>query len=168
LQKQVGGASVRQLQGDKTAMREQIAEALKKAVKAQDKLRICTLRLIQAAIKDRDISNRGAGKDPVSEEEITQILAKMVKQRDESIKAYEEGNRLDLAEQERGEIRIIREFLPPQLDEKGMREACAKIVEETGSDSLRDVGRCMTALREKFAGRMDFGKASGIVKEMLQ
>lgn len=149
-------------------MREQIAEALKRAVKSQDKLRVCTLRLIQAAIKDRDISNRGAGKDPVSEDEITRILAKMVKQREDSIKAYEEGNRLDLAEQERGEIRIIREFLPPQLDEESMRDACAEIVAETGSDSLRDMGRCMSALREKFAGRMDFGKASGIVKDMLR
>lgn len=149
-------------------MRERIAEALKQSVKAQDKRRTCTLRLIQAAIKDRDISNRGTGKDPVSDEDIAQILAKMVKQREESAKAYEEGNRLDLAEQERGEIAVIREFLPSQLDESGVRAACAKIVAETGADSLRDMGKCMSALREKFAGRMDFGKASGIVKEMLR
>lgn len=149
-------------------MREQIADALKHAVKDQDKRRVCTLRLVQAAIKDRDISNRGAGKDPVSDSEITEILAKMVKQRRESARAFEEGNRLDLAEQERNEIEIINDFLPRQLGEDDVKQACAKIIDETGADGLRDMGKCMNALKQKYAGQMDFGKASGIVKGMLQ
>ena len=148
-------------------MREKIAEALKAAVKSQEKRRISTLRLVQAAIKDRDIANRGAGKDPVSSEEILQILAKMVKQRQESALAYEEGNRLELAQQERDEIEIIRDFLPQQLCEEDVEAACAQVVEEVGADGLRDMGRCMSALKQKFTGQMDFGKASGIVKTML-
>jgi len=149
-------------------MREQLADALKQAVKAQDKRRVCTLRLVQAAIKDRDISNRGVGKDPVSDDDITEILAKMVKQRNESAKAFEEGNRLDLADQERAEIEIIRGFLPKQLGDDDVKQACSKIINETGADGLRDMGKCMNALKQKYAGQMDFGKASGIVKELLQ
>ena len=149
-------------------MREQIAEALKTALKSHDKRRISTLRLINAAIQDRDIANRGAGKDPVSDDEILQILAKMVKQRQESARAFEEGNRLELAEQEREEIAIINDFLPRQLGDDAVKQACRQVVEEVGADGLRDMGRCMNALKEKFPGKMDFGKASGIVKELLQ
>ena len=149
-------------------MREQIAEALKTALKSHDKRRISTLRLINAAIQDRDIANRGAGKDPVSDDEILQILAKMVKQRQESARAFEEGNRLELAEQEREEIAIINDFLPRQLGEDAVKQACRQVVEEVGADGLRDMGRCMNALKEKFPGKMDFGKASGIVKDLLQ
>jgi uncharacterized protein YqeY len=148
-------------------MREKIAEALKAAVKSQQKRRISTLRLVQAAIKDRDIANRGAGKDPVSGDEILQILAKMVRQREESAQAYEDGNRLELAQQERDEIEIIRDFLPQQLCEEDVHAACAQVVEEVGADGLRDMGRCMSALKQKFTGQMDFGKASGIVKTIL-
>ena len=149
-------------------MRDKIAEALKTALKSHDKRRISTLRLINAAIQDRDIANRGAGKDPVSDDEILQILAKMVKQRQESAKAFEEGNRLELAEQEREEIAIINDFLPRQLGEDAVKQACRQVVEEVGADGLRDMGRCMNALKEKFPGKMDFGKASGIVKDLLQ
>ncbi len=149
-------------------MRDKIAEALKSAQKSQDKRAISTLRLIQAAIKDRDIANRGAGKDPVCDDEVLEILVKMVKQRKESAKAFEEGNRFELAEQERAEIEIIRNFMPQQLGEDDVRQACAKIVDETGADGLRDMGKCMSALKEKYPGQMDFGKASGIVKTLLQ
>lgn len=149
-------------------MRDNIAEALKHAQKSQDKRAVSTLRLILAAIKDRDIANRGAGKDPVSDDEVLEILAKMVKQREESAKAFEEGNRLELAEQERAEIGIIRNFLPQQLCEDDVKQACAEVVNETGADGLRDMGRCMNALKQKYPGRMDFGKASGIVKGLLQ
>jgi uncharacterized protein YqeY len=149
-------------------MRDVLAQALKDAVRAQDKRRISTLRLIQAAIQDRDIANRGTGKDPVSDEEILAILAKMVKQREESAKAFEEGNRLELAAQERDEIVIIRGFLPVQLGEDAVKLACQQVISEIGADGLRDMGRCMSALKEKFPGKMDFGKASGIVKTMLQ
>ncbi len=149
-------------------MRESLSGALNMAVKAKDKRRICTLRLIQAAINDRDIANRGAGKDPVSDEDIMQILAKMVKQREESAKAFEDGHRLELAEQERDEIEIIREFLPKQLCEDDTRKAVADVIDEVHAEGLRDMGRCMAALKEKFPGQMDFGKASGIVKSLLQ
>ncbi len=149
-------------------MREKIATALKDALKSHDKRRISTLRLIQTAVSDRDIANRSAGKDPVSEEEIALILVKMIKQRQESARVYEEGNRLELAEQEREEISVIRGFLPRQLEEEAVKQACAQVIDEMGADGLRDMGRCMNALREKFPGRMDFGKASCIVKGMLR
>ena len=149
-------------------MRTAIAEALKASLKAQDKRRTSTLRLINAAIQDRDIANRGSGKDPVNDEEILQILAKMVKQREESATAFEQGNRLELAEQERQEIVIIREFMPKQLGEDETRNAVRAVIAEVGAEGLRDMGRCMNALKEKFPGKMDFGKASGIVKSLLQ
>ena len=149
-------------------MREILAQALKDALKAQDKRRVSTLRLIQAAIQDRDIANRGAGKDPVSDDDILAILAKMVKQREESAKAFEEGGRLELAEQERDEIAVIRGFLPQQLGEDAVKQACQQVISEIGADGLRDMGRCMSALKDRYAGKMDFGKASGIVKTMLQ
>lgn len=149
-------------------MREKISEALKTALKAQDKSRTATLRLAQAAIHDRDIAHRGAGKDPVTDDEIVQILAKMVKQREESARIYEEAARIDLAEQERAEIEIIKDFLPRQLDEEGVKLACQNVISEIGADGLRDMGRCMAALKEKFPGKMDFSKASGVVKELLK
>ena len=149
-------------------MREKIAEALKDAIKTGRKRCVSTLRLIQAAITDRDIANRGAGKDPVGDEEIAQILAKMIRQREESARLYEEGSRLELAEQERQEIGVIRAFLPKQLEEEAVKKACEQVIDEVGADGLRDMGRCMNALKEKFPGRMDFGKASGIVKDMLR
>jgi hypothetical protein len=149
-------------------MRERFMTALKNATLKQDKRRMATLRLITAAIKDRDIAARTAGKDPVGDEEILEILGKMIKQRFESTRLYEEGNRLDLATQEREEIDIIKEFLPEQLDEAEMRAVCAEAIKATGSAGLRDMGKCMAALKARYAGRMDFGKASQVVKEHLQ
>ncbi|MGF7004666.1 GatB/YqeY domain-containing protein [Aminobacter sp. BE322] len=149
-------------------MREMLAQALKTAMKAGDKRRTSTLRLIQAAIHDRDIVQRGAGKEPVSDEEILQILTKMVKQRQESAKAFEDGNRLELAAQEREESAIISEYLPKQMGEDEVREAARKAIAEVGAEGLRDMGRAMNALKERYPGQMDFGKASGIVKELLQ
>ena len=149
-------------------MREKIAEALKHAQKAQDKTCVSTLRLILAAIHDRDIANRSAAKDPVSEDEIVAILSKMVKQRQESARAFEEGGRIELAEQERDEIAIIKSFLPQQLGEDDVKRVCQQVVSDVGADGLRDIGRCMNALKAKYPGQMDFGKASGIVKGLLQ
>ncbi|PSJ58276.1 GatB/YqeY domain-containing protein [Pseudaminobacter soli (ex Li et al. 2025)] len=149
-------------------MRETIAQALKDALKAQDKLRISTLRLVNAAIQDRDISNRGVGKDPVSDEDILQILAKMVKQREESAKAFEDGKRPELAEKERAEIEVIRGFLPKQMDEAAVKQAVADAIAETGAEGLRDMGRVMAVLKERFTGQMDFGKAGALVKASLQ
>ncbi|MEX6505638.1 GatB/YqeY domain-containing protein [Jiella sp. M17.18] len=149
-------------------MREMIAEALNAALKDQDKRRISTLRLINAAIKDRDVANRAAGRDPVGDEEVQQILVKMVKQRQESAQEYEEAGRLELAEQEREEIGIIRGFMPAQLDTGEIERACRQAVEETDSKGLRDVGRCMNKLKERYSGQMDFGRASTVVKGLLR
>ena len=149
-------------------MRDAIQTALKSAQKSEDKCRVSTLRLICAAIKDRDIANRTAGKDPVSESEINEILAKMIKQRKEAAITYEEANRLELAEQERKEATIIAEFLPEQLCEDDIKKAVAKVVEETGAEGLRDMGKCMGALKENYSGQMDFTKASGIVRALLR
>jgi uncharacterized protein len=149
-------------------MREKIAEALKHAQKAQDRTCVSTLRLIMAAIQDRDIANRSAAKDPVSDEEIVAILSKMVKQRQESARAFDEGGRIELADQEREEIAIIKSFLPKQLGEDDVKRVCQQVVSDVGADGLRDIGRCMNALKAKYPGQMDFGKASGIVKGLLQ
>ncbi|TGP19219.1 MULTISPECIES: GatB/YqeY domain-containing protein [unclassified Mesorhizobium] len=149
-------------------MREKIAESMKSAMKAQDKHRLPTLRLIQAAIHDRDIANRGAGKPAASEEEILQILAKMVKQREESAKAFEDGKRPELAAQERGEMEIIREFLPTQLGDAEIMTAAREAIAATGAASQKDMGKVIGALKQKYAGQMDFAKASAIVKGLLQ
>jgi uncharacterized protein YqeY len=155
------------VEGEST-MRGKIAESLKSAMKAQDKHRLPTLRLIQAAIHDRDIANRGAGKEPASDEEILQILAKMVKQREESAKAFDDGKRPELAAQERGEMEIIRDFLPTQLDDAAVTAAAGAAITATGAASQKDMGKVIAALKQKYAGQMDFAKASGIVKGLLQ
>lgn len=149
-------------------MRDAIQAALKDAQKSQDNYRVSTLRLISAAVKDRDLANRSAGKDPVSDEEISEILTKMVKQRRESAKTYEQSGRLDLADQERAESAVILEFLPKQMCQEEVEQACQNVVQETGAEGLRDVGKCMSTLKQRFAGQMDFSKASGVVKSILQ
>ncbi len=148
-------------------MRIRLSEGMKTAMKAGEKRKVSTLRLINAAIKDRDISAHGAGKERVSDEEILQILGKMIKQREESARIYEEQSRLDLSEQEREEIEIIREYLPKQLDENEVRAACQQVVTELKGEGLRDMGKCMNALKQKYPGKLDVGKASAVVKELL-
>lgn len=148
-------------------MRDKVMDEVKAAMKAGDKARLSTLRLIQSAVKDRDIANRGVGKEPASDDEILQLLAKMVKQREESAKAFEEGGRPELAVKEREEIAIIRDFMPAQMDQSEMEAAIRSVIAETGAAGIRDMGKVMAALREKFAGQMDFGKASGTVKQLL-
>ncbi|MCY6379590.1 GatB/YqeY domain-containing protein [Hoeflea prorocentri] len=148
-------------------MREMFASTLREALKAKDTRRVSTIRLIQAAVKDRDIANRGAGKDPVCDDDIMQILAKMIKQREESARIYEDASRLELAQQEREEIDVIRSFLPQQLSDDDVRKACKRVVEETGASGLRDMGKCMNALKSEYSGQMDFAKASGVVKGLL-
>jgi uncharacterized protein YqeY len=149
-------------------MREKITDALKTALKSGDRERSGTLRLVNAAIQDRDIANRGTGKPAATDEEVMQILAKMVKQREESAKAFEDGNRPELAAKERSEIEIIRAFLPTQMDEAATEQAIKDAITETGAAGVKDMGRVMAALREKYVGQMDFGKASGLVKGFLQ
>lgn len=148
-------------------LRETIAEALKEALKNKDKLRTGTLRLVNAAIQDRDIANRGTGKDPVNDDEILQVLTKMVKQREESAKAFEDGARPELAAQERAEIAIIKDFLPAQMSADEVRAAAQGAIAETGAQGLRDMGRVMAVLKERYPGRLDFGKASALVKDLL-
>lgn len=149
-------------------LRQTISEALTKALKAQEKRRVSTLRLVLAAAKDRDIANRSAGKDPVGDEELLAILAKMIKQREESAKIYEEGGRMELAEAEREEIVIIAAFLPEQMSDDEIRTACSEVIEEIGAEGLRDMGKVMAVLKEKYAGEMDFSKASAFVKDLLK
>lgn len=149
-------------------MREKLSEQVKTAMRSGDKPRLSTLRMIQSAIKDRDIANRGQGKDQASDDDILQVLTKMVKQREDSAKAFDDGGRAELAAQERQEIAVIREFLPKQMGEDEAREAVRTVIKEIGAEGPRDMGRVMGALKEKYAGKMDFGKASGLVKTMLQ
>ena len=148
-------------------MRAAITNALKDAMKAGDKTRTGTLRLVNAAIKDKDILNRGSGRDAASDDEIVQILGKMTKQREESAKIYEDNARPELAAKEREEIAIIAGFLPMQMDEAGMEDAVAATIADLGAAGMKDMGRVMTALKERHAGQMDFGKANGVVKRML-
>ena len=148
-------------------MRAELMTAMKTAMKAGEKRRVGTLRLINAAIKDRDIAARGTGGDRVGDDDILAILVKMIKQREESATIYEEQSRLELAKQEREEIEIIRDFLPKQMDEAETRAACAEVVSDVNAEGLRDMGKCMNALKERYPGKLDAGKASKVVKEML-
>jgi len=149
-------------------MRNRVNTALKQAMKEKAAARLSTLRLINAAIKDRDIAVRGDGEESgVGDAEVLEILGKMTKQRKESARAYEEGGRLDLAEREREEIAVIEEFLPRQLGEDEVENAVREAVSETGASSIRDMGKVMAALKARYTGRMDFGKVGPKVKEQL-
>jgi hypothetical protein len=150
-------------------LRSQIDTALKSAMKAGDaKLRVATLRLVNAAIKDRDIAARGEDRcEGATEEEILAILTKMVKQREESAAAFENGGRPELAEQERAEIVVIREFLPRQLSEEEVKTAVSDVITEYDACGLKDMGKCMGALKERYNGAMDFGRAGKMMKERL-
>lgn len=148
-------------------MREKINADLIKSMKAKDKRRSATLRLINAAIKDRDIDARGKGKEPISDEEILVLLQKMVKQRAESIEIYAKAGREDLERQERDEVAIIKDYLPQPLGESEVASEIDLAIEQTGAQSLRDMGKVVGVLKAKFPGRIDFGKASKLVKEKL-
>ncbi|MGG7644218.1 GatB/YqeY domain-containing protein [Rhodovulum sp. YNF3179] len=149
-------------------MRDRITAALKEAMKAKDQDRLSTLRLINAAIKDRDIAIRSDGRgDGVGDDEILAILGRMVKQRQESVRAYEEGGRLDLAEREQREVEVIEEFLPRQLSEAEVDKAVEAAVREVGAESIRDMGRVMGVLKSRYTGQMDFGVVGPKVKARL-
>ena len=149
-------------------LRDRVNGALKQAMRDKDTARLATLRLINAAIKDQDIAARGGdGEDGVSDSDIMAILGKMTKQRQESVRAYEEGGRLDLAERERDEIAVIEEFLPRQLDPAEVETAVNEVIAETGATSIRDMGKVMRRLKEKYAGQMDFGAVGPRVKGRL-
>lgn len=149
-------------------LRQKLTEALKEAMRGRDERAVSTVRLILAALKDRDIAARSRGvTDGIAEDEILQMLQTMIKQRNESIALYEQGGRLDLAEQERQEIVVIRRFLPEQMDDAAVAAAVRQVIAETGASSVKDMGRVMSELRARFAGRMDFAKAGAAVKAAL-
>ena len=148
------------------ALRDEFTASLKEAMKTGDKLKVSTVRLITSALKDREIEARGAGKT-ISEDDILALLQKMVKQRQESLKIYTEAGRTDLAEQEQGEIAIIQSYLPQQMDAAAVSAAIDSVIAETGAASIKDMGKVMAVLKERFAGRMDFGAASGAIKSKL-
>jgi len=153
---------------NRMSLRDQLQTALKEAMKAKLADRLSTLRLINAAIKDRDIANRGEGGEAeISEAEILAALGRMVKQRQESARAYEEGGRLELAEKETAEIKVIEEFLPRQLDAAEVEAAIAAAVAEVGATSIRDMGKVMAVLKAKYTGQMDFGAVGPRIKDRL-
>ena len=148
-------------------LREKINDGMKDAMKSQDKLRLSTLRLVNAAIKNADIEARGQGKGPLADADLLALMQKMIKQRQESIELYEKGGRAELAAQEREEIAIISAYLPKQMSDAEAGAAISTIIQEINAQTMKDMGRAMAALRERFAGKMDFGKASAKIKELL-
>jgi hypothetical protein len=149
-------------------MREKINADLKEAMKAGQKDRVGTLRLVNAAIKSADIDARPSGKDKISEADILGVLAKMIKQRRDSIEQYQKGGRQDLADKEAAEIVVIEAYLPRQMSEAEAKAAIAAVIKETGAAGPKDMGKVMGALKAKYAGQMDFGKASAQVKDQLK
>lgn len=149
-------------------LRTVFQEKLKQAMHAKDELTTSTLRLMIAALKDRDIAARGKGnKDGIPEDEILSMMQTMIKQRQESIKMYEAGKRMDLAEREAAEVKIIESFLPKQLDETEIKAAIETAVVAVGAGGLKDMGKVMAELKTRYVGQMDFAKASGMVKDRL-
>ena len=149
-------------------MREELINAMKVAMKAKDSKRLATLRLVNAAIKDADIAERGKGNDAgIDEAGVLSLLAKMIKQRQESAKTYDDAGRAEMAEQERFEIGVIEEFMPKQMSDEDVAAAVDAAISATGAEGMKDMGKVMGALKGKYAGQMDFGKAGGIVKSRL-
>ena len=148
-------------------LRDEINTALKEAMKARDERRVSTLRLINAALKNADIEAQGRGKNALSDEEILGLLQKQIKQRHEAIELYDKAGRAELAARERGEIEIISAYLPKQMPEAQAKTVVAEVIKATGATSMKDMGKVMAALKQGYAGKIDFGKASGWVKELL-
>ena len=149
-------------------LRDQINDSLKGAMKSGDKRRVSTLRLVNSAIKDRDIQNRTSGPDAgVSDAQIVEVLAKMVKQRQESLEIYEKAGRDELATQEREEIQIIQGFMPKQLSDEEVKSVIAAVIKDVGATSVKDMGKVMGALKAKYSGQMDFAKTGAVIKGLL-
>jgi uncharacterized protein YqeY len=149
-------------------LRDDINNALKEAMKAKNERAVSTLRLVNSALKNADIEARGAGKPPLADAELLALLQKMIKQRQESVELYQKGGRADLVKQEQEEIAIIQGYLPKQMSEAEMASAIEAAIAETGASSMKDMGKVIGVLRGKYAGQMDMGKASGMVKAKLQ
>jgi uncharacterized protein YqeY len=148
-------------------LRQRISDGIKEAMKRGDKVRLGAIRLIQSELKNKDVEARGAGKKEASEEDILGVMQKMIKQRQESLAIYEKAGRADLAATEKAEIEVVASFLPQQLGEDEVAAAIRDAIAETGASSMKDMGKVVGALRAKFAGRMDFGRASAAVKAAL-
>ena len=150
------------------SLRQKLNDAMKEAMKAKDAKRLATLRLVLASLKDRDIAARTeTSRDLLGDDEILSLLAKMIKQREESAIAFDAGKRPELAAGEREEIAIIRSFMPAQMDETGVKAAADTVIAELGASSIKDMGKVMAAMKERYAGQMDFGRASSLVKDRL-
>ena len=149
------------------SLRERFTTELKEAMKSGDKAKVATVRLITSEMKNKDVEARGAGKAEASEEEILGVLQKMIKQRQESAGIYEQNARPELAAIETAEIAVITSFLPKQLGEEDVKAAIAAAITDSGAASMKDMGKVVAVLRAKFAGQMDFGKASGLIKAAL-
>jgi uncharacterized protein YqeY len=148
-------------------LRDDINNALKEAMKAKNERAVSTLRMVNSSLKNADIEARGAGKPPLGDAEVLGLLQKMIKQRQESVELYQKGGRDDLVKQEQEEIAIISAYLPKQMSEDEMKAAIEAAVAETGATAMKDMGKVIAVLRGKYAGQMDFGKASGLVKARL-
>ena len=148
-------------------LRDKITEATKEAMKSGEKLKLSTLRMMSAAIKNADIEARTAGKQPLADEEILGVCQKLIKQRQDSVELYEKGGRAELAKQEKDEIEVIKGFMPAQMSEAEMKAAISEVIKQTGAAGVKDMGKVMAALKSAYAGKMDFGKASGAVKGLL-
>ena len=148
-------------------LRDNINNAMKDAMKARDERRVGTLRMMNAAIKNADIEARGQSKEPLNEADLMSLFQKMIKQRQESAELYEKGGRPELAAQEKAEIEIITAYLPQQMSDVEAGTAISHLLQEINAETMKDMGRAMAALKERFAGKMDFGKASGKIKELL-
>ena len=147
-------------------LREQINESVKSAMKSKDKLRLSTLRLVNSAIQYAEIEAERTGKT-LSDDDVLSLLQKMIKQRQESVDIYDKAGRKELADQERGEIDIVKGFLPQQMSEVETGEVIGAVIKEIGAQGVKDMGKVMAALKQAYAGKMDFGKASGLVKTLL-
>ncbi len=148
-------------------LRDDINNAVKDAMRAKDERKLSTLRMVNSTIKNADIEARGQGKGPLSDADLLGIFQKMIKQRQESVELYDKGGRAELADQERAEIAIIQGYLPKQMSDADVQAAIAAAVKDTGAAGMKDMGKVIAELRAKYAGQMDFGKASGLVKAAL-
>lgn len=148
-------------------LRDNINNSLKDAMKGGDAPRVSTLRLVNSSLKNADIEARGQGKGPLSDEEALGVLQKMIKQRHESVELYEKGGRPELAAQERAEIAVIEGFLPAQMTEQEINDTISALVKEVGASAMKDMGKVMAAVKERYTGKLDFSKASGAVKKIL-
>ena len=148
-------------------LREDINNAVKVAMKAKDERTLSTLRMVNSTIKNADIDARGQGKPPLSDADLLGVLQKMIKQRQEAVELYDKGGRAELATQEREEIAVITAYLPKQMSEDDVKAAIAAVIAETNAAEIKDMGKVIGALKAKYAGQMDFGKASGLVKAAL-